>query len=104
MLDRPNSDAWADRQIQDALKVLSDHHAREWEAARAERERVIRKNMASWLAHAEGCKARALDYAQWSEDYDEGDPRRHKYRAESIHQQRMYVHAMQQYRREEAKL
>lgn len=106
MLDRPYQprpdDEWADKQVQEALRVLSDHHAREWESARPAREANARNRMAAWLEHAEGCMARALEYAQWADEYDEGDPRRHKYRAESIRQQRIHHHAMQQYHREEA--
>lgn len=55
-------DAWANEQVQAALKVLSDHHAREWEKHRPAREARARQMMAGWLWHAECCEKRADAY------------------------------------------
>ena len=63
MFDRPRAtEEWADQQIQGALKVLSDHHAREWEAHRVEREAVVRRQIADWQLHLAGCLERAASY------------------------------------------
>lgn len=80
MLDRPNSDAWADRQIQDALKVLSDHHAREWEAHRVEREANLRRQIADWQYHLAGCLDRAASY----EAEAAALPKAHKHHSELL--------------------
>ena len=55
-------DAWADMQVEQALRVLADHHARQWEAGRPEREARARKMMADGLWHAECCEKRADAY------------------------------------------
>lgn len=67
MLDRPHyqptpDDAWADEKIQSALKVLSDYHAREWEASRPEREAELRKQIVAWQEHEAGSLRRADAY------------------------------------------
>lgn len=59
---RISDDAWADEQVQQAIKVLSDHHAREWERHRPAREVNARKEIAAWLEHEAGCIRRARDY------------------------------------------
>lgn len=56
----PDQEAWATMSVQQAMAVLMDHHAREWnteahEAAKAQR-------VADWLAHAEACERRADEY------------------------------------------
>lgn len=55
-------DAWASEQVQAALKVLSDHHAREWEKHRPAREARARQMMADWIWHAKCCEKRADAY------------------------------------------
>lgn len=55
-------DAWATEQVQAAIKVLSDHHAREWEKHRPAREANARKEIAAWLEHEAGCIRRARAY------------------------------------------
>lgn len=59
---RISDDAWADEQVQQAIKVLSDHHAREWEKHRQAREDRARQMIADWLWHAERCEKRADAY------------------------------------------
>lgn len=59
---RISDDAWADEQVQQAIKVLSDHLAREWEKHRPAREARARQMMADWLWHAEFCENRADAY------------------------------------------
>lgn len=60
---RISDDAWADEQVGNALRVLSDHHAREWEASRSIREASIRQRIAEWQEHEAGCIRRAKEYA-----------------------------------------
>src|SRR5512138_3078436 len=59
---RISDDAWADEQVQAALRVLSDHHAREWEKHRQAREDRTRQRIADWLYHARCCDLRADEY------------------------------------------
>lgn len=56
---RITDDAWADEQYQQALRVLSDRHARAYEAARPIREAVVRQEIAAWQEHIDGCNRRA---------------------------------------------
>lgn len=59
---RITDDAWADEQYQQSLRVLSDHHARTYEAARPIREPKARQRIADWLLLAAKSEARADGY------------------------------------------
>lgn len=59
---RITDDAWADEQYQQALRVLSDRHARAYEAARPIREPKTRQRIADWLFLASQSDARANAY------------------------------------------
>lgn len=80
MLDRPNTDALVNQQVQDAIKVLSDHHAREWEASRVEREANIRRQIADWQVHLAGYLDRAASYEAEAAVL----PKAHKHRSELL--------------------
>ena len=61
--------AWADDQIQSALRILSDHHAREWHERASEREAKARQRITDWLAYEAGCIRRGDDYARQAASY-----------------------------------
>lgn len=71
---RISDDAWATEQVQQAIKVLSDHRASEWEKHRNEREANARKEIAAWQEHETGCIRRAHAY----EAEASGLPKAHK--------------------------
>lgn len=80
MLDRPTAEVWADNQVQTALKVLSDHHAREWEASRTKREANIRRQLADWQFHLAGCLERIAAYEAEAATL----PKAHKHHSELL--------------------
>lgn len=91
-------EAWAERQYQDALAVISSYRARDWEAKREAREAGIRQRMADWLHYADQCEVRAREYDRWASEYPASHHRHHHYTALAADQRRRKAEAMRSFR------
>ena len=86
--------------LAEAMRVIMDHRAREWEAHRENREAAIRDRCADLLHHADMCQQRADRYDRWASEYPAAHRKHHQYRAEADRQRKLKADAMRRFKQE----
>jgi hypothetical protein len=90
--------------LAEAMRVIMDHRAREWEAHRETREAAIRARMDELLRHADQCQERATECDRWASEYPAAHRKHHQYRAEADRQRKLKADAMRMFRQEKSLL